>query len=48
MWAIYRETGIFLSACRHGLIWWICNMVSSGELYEHSFTFVQMLTVTSV
>ncbi|KAI0245157.1 hypothetical protein BJV78DRAFT_1078764, partial [Lactifluus subvellereus] len=25
MWSIYRETGIFLSACRHGLIWWICD-----------------------
>ncbi|KAI0259648.1 hypothetical protein BC834DRAFT_833130 [Gloeopeniophorella convolvens] len=33
MWAIYHETGIFLSACRHGLIWWICDMVLSGELY---------------
>ncbi|KAI0247563.1 hypothetical protein BJV78DRAFT_1133077, partial [Lactifluus subvellereus] len=32
MWAIYRETGIFLSVCRHGLVWWICDMVSSGEL----------------
>jgi Kyakuja-Dileera-Zisupton transposase len=32
MWAIYRETGIFLSACRHGFIWWIVDMIESGEL----------------
>lgn len=32
VWAIYRETGIFISACRHGFIWWICDMVESGEL----------------
>ncbi|KAI0055191.1 hypothetical protein BV25DRAFT_1930474 [Artomyces pyxidatus] len=35
MWAIYRETGIFLSACRHGLVWWICDMVESGELAKY-------------
>ncbi len=33
MWAIYDETGIFASACRHGLILWIADMVRSGELY---------------
>ena len=32
-WAIYDETGIYASACRHGLILWICDMVRSGELY---------------
>lgn len=32
MWSIYQETGIFLSACRHGLIWWIVDMIESGEL----------------
>ena len=32
MWAIYDETGIFASACRHGLILWIADMVRSGEL----------------
>jgi len=32
MWSIYRETGIFISVCRHGLIWWIVDMIESGEL----------------
>lgn len=32
-WAIFDETGIYASACRHGLILWICDMVRSGELY---------------
>ena len=31
-WAIYDETGLYASACRHGLILWICDMVRSGEL----------------
>ncbi|KAH9972566.1 hypothetical protein BGW80DRAFT_1119934, partial [Lactifluus volemus] len=35
MWSIYRETGIFLSACRHGLIWWIVDMIESGELAKY-------------
>lgn len=32
-WGIFEETGIFASACRHGLILWIGDMVRSGELY---------------
>ncbi len=32
MWAIFEETGIFASACRHGLILWVADMVRSGEL----------------
>ncbi|KAI0038235.1 hypothetical protein FA95DRAFT_1567860 [Auriscalpium vulgare] len=40
MWAIYRETGIFLSACRHGMIWWICDMVESGELAKYPLAIV--------
>lgn len=31
-WAIYDETGIYASACRHGFVLWICDMVCSGEL----------------
>lgn len=31
-WAIFDKTGIYASACRHGLILWICDMVRSGEL----------------
>ncbi|KAG6870676.1 hypothetical protein C0993_004504, partial [Termitomyces sp. T159_Od127] len=33
MWAIFAESGIFASACRHGFILWICDMITSGELY---------------
>jgi Kyakuja-Dileera-Zisupton transposase len=32
MWSIYRESGIFLSACRHGMIWLVVDMIRSGEL----------------
>lgn len=32
MWAIFHESGVFGSACRHGFILWIADMVRSGEL----------------
>jgi hypothetical protein len=32
MWAVFQESGIFISTCRHGFIWWIADMVESGEL----------------
>ena len=32
MWAIFDESGVFMSACRHGLIMWIIDMIRSGEL----------------
>lgn len=32
MWAIFDESGVFMSACRHGLILWIIDMIRSGEL----------------
>lgn len=32
MWAIFEETGIFVAACRHGMILWIIDMIRSGEL----------------
>lgn len=31
-WGTFHETGIFASACRHGLLLWIIDMVQSGEL----------------
>lgn len=31
-WNIFDETGIFASACRHGFILWIADMIQSGEL----------------
>lgn len=32
MWGIFDETGIFIAACRHGVVFSICDMVRSGEL----------------
>lgn len=32
MWAIFDESGVFMSACRHGFILWIIDMIRSGEL----------------
>jgi len=31
MWGVFTETGLFASACRHGLILWIADMIRSGE-----------------
>jgi hypothetical protein len=31
MWGVFAETGLFASACRHGFILWIADMVRSGE-----------------
>ncbi|KAI0346613.1 hypothetical protein BDW22DRAFT_1462444 [Trametopsis cervina] len=35
MWSIFDESGVFASACRHGLILWIMDMVKSGELAKY-------------
>ncbi|KAG6858673.1 hypothetical protein C0995_014805, partial [Termitomyces sp. Mi166 len=35
MWAIFTESGIFASACCHGFILWICDMITSGELAKY-------------
>lgn len=32
MWGIFDEAGVFMSACRHGFILWIIDMIRSGEL----------------
>ncbi|OBZ77055.1 hypothetical protein A0H81_02986 [Grifola frondosa] len=40
MWAIFDETGIFASSCRHGLILWVCDMVRSGELAKYPLAIV--------
>ncbi|KAH9885847.1 hypothetical protein C8Q73DRAFT_620026, partial [Cubamyces lactineus] len=34
-WGIFDETGIFASACRHGLILWLVDMIRSGELAKY-------------
>ena len=33
MWGVFDETSIFTSACPHGLILWLVDMIQSGELY---------------
>ncbi|KAI0640521.1 hypothetical protein C8Q79DRAFT_1004171 [Trametes meyenii] len=40
MWGIFNETGIFASACRHGFILWIVDMVRSGELAKYPLAIV--------
>ncbi|KAI0686976.1 hypothetical protein C8Q76DRAFT_772245 [Earliella scabrosa] len=46
MWAIYDETGIFASACRHGLILWIADMVRSGELAKYAIAMTDKINNT--
>ncbi|KAJ7744928.1 hypothetical protein B0H16DRAFT_1463071 [Mycena metata] len=36
MWAIYDETGIFMSLCRHGFVLAVADMVRSGELSKYA------------
>ena len=33
MWGVFDEAGIFASACPHGFILWLADMIQSGELY---------------
>jgi hypothetical protein len=33
MWGVFAETGLFASACRHGFVLWVADMVRSGEQY---------------
>ncbi|KAF8066021.1 hypothetical protein FPV67DRAFT_1499112 [Lyophyllum atratum] len=40
MWAVFEESGIFASACRHGFILWITDMVRSGELAKYPLAMV--------
>ncbi|KAG6892822.1 hypothetical protein C0995_002333 [Termitomyces sp. Mi166 len=35
MWVIFTESGIFASACCHGFILWICDMITSGKLAKY-------------
>ena len=32
-WRVFAETGLFASACRHGFILWVADMIRSGERY---------------
>jgi hypothetical protein len=36
MWGIFDKTGVFASACPHGFILWLVDMVQSGELHVYS------------
>ncbi|OCH83864.1 hypothetical protein OBBRIDRAFT_815682 [Obba rivulosa] len=40
MWGVFEETGIFASACRHGFILWITDMIKSGELAKYPLAIV--------
>ncbi|KAG2351418.1 hypothetical protein BDR07DRAFT_1236916, partial [Suillus spraguei] len=40
MWAIFDETGIFITACRHGSMLWYANMIKSGELVKYPLAIV--------
>ncbi|KAG1885372.1 hypothetical protein F4604DRAFT_1878101 [Suillus subluteus] len=40
MWSIFDETGIFVSACRHGLLLWVTDMVRSGELAKYPLAII--------
>jgi hypothetical protein len=31
-WGVFQESGVFASACRHGFILWLVDMIRSGEL----------------
>ncbi|KAI9064712.1 hypothetical protein FKP32DRAFT_1611038 [Trametes sanguinea] len=42
-WGIFDETGIFASACRHGLILWLVDMVRCGESAKHGLATVAMI-----
>ncbi|KIJ34337.1 hypothetical protein M422DRAFT_182296, partial [Sphaerobolus stellatus SS14] len=35
MLAMFDETGAFISVCRYGIIWSICDMIQSGELAKY-------------
>ncbi|KAH9846929.1 hypothetical protein C2E23DRAFT_872057 [Lenzites betulinus] len=46
MWSIFEETGIFASACRHGFILWITDMIRSGELFKYPIAIVAKALTT--
>ncbi|KAG1792700.1 uncharacterized protein HD556DRAFT_1432574 [Suillus plorans] len=40
MWSVFDETGIFVSTCHHGLLLWVTDMVSSGELAKYPLAII--------
>ncbi|KAH9850543.1 hypothetical protein C2E23DRAFT_869967 [Lenzites betulinus] len=43
VFGIFDETGVFASACWHGLILWIANMVRSSELGKYPLSMVSKM-----
>ncbi|THU80237.1 hypothetical protein K435DRAFT_823707 [Dendrothele bispora CBS 962.96] len=43
MWAIFEETGLFLSLCRHGFVLLAADMVRSGEQSKYALAIVNRL-----
>ncbi|KAH9929957.1 uncharacterized protein BXZ73DRAFT_47845 [Epithele typhae] len=43
LWGGFDETGIFASACRHGRILWIADMIQSGELAKYGIAMVDKI-----
>jgi hypothetical protein len=46
MWGVFDETGVFASACPHGFVLWLADMVQSGEQFVHSSFIVAFITRT--
>jgi hypothetical protein len=46
MWGVFDETGVFASACPHGFILWLADMVQSGEQCAHQCLFLFYHTQT--
>ncbi|EKM48880.1 uncharacterized protein PHACADRAFT_59495, partial [Phanerochaete carnosa HHB-10118-sp] len=43
MWKIFKETGIFVAACRHGFMLWIIDMMHSGELAKYLLAIISKI-----
>ncbi|KAG2153503.1 uncharacterized protein EDB93DRAFT_1102647 [Suillus bovinus] len=43
MWSIFDETGLFVAACRHGLLLWVTDMVRSGELAKYPLAIISKI-----
>ncbi|EKM49192.1 uncharacterized protein PHACADRAFT_107264 [Phanerochaete carnosa HHB-10118-sp] len=43
MWRMFDESGLFASACRHGFILWIVDMVRSGELAKYPLAIMRKI-----
>jgi Kyakuja-Dileera-Zisupton transposase len=43
MYNNFAETGVFISVCRHGIVWTILDMIQSGELYTSSISLIRTI-----